>query len=265
MRLQRVLTGTLVLALCTPPLVLGMLSVARRWAWPAVWPTGWQLQQWRDVTDDLAGAGLLGALGRSLVLALAVAVLATGLGLPTSRRVAQQPRRGRWLTVLHLPYALSPVVLAVGLLYAFLHLRLAGHLVGVLLAQLVFAYAYAVILLSALWTPRVAALDDLASTLGANRWQVWWRVLVPVARSMLGVCLFQTFLISWFDYVLVRLIGQGEVQTLTIRLFEYFMSGDLRLAATCALVLMAPPLMTLLVNHAMLPSPTAFRAGTPDE
>ncbi|MEY2114847.1 MULTISPECIES: ABC transporter permease [Rhodanobacter] len=265
MSVRRVLASLLALALVAPPLLLGMLSVARQWRWPALWPTAWQVQQWHEVAGDLTGAGMMGALARSLALALTVAVVATALGLPTSRRVAGLPRRGAWLTALHLPYALSPVVLAVGLLFAFLHLHLAGHLLGVLLAQLVFAYAYAVILLSALWTPRVAALEDLASTLGARRLQVWWRVLVPVARPMLAVCLFQTFLISWFDYALVRLIGQGEVQTLTIRLFEYFTSGDLRLAATCALILMTPPLVTLLVHRAVPPSLLAPQAGSSHE
>jgi putative spermidine/putrescine transport system permease protein len=79
------------------------------------------------------------------------------------------------------------------------------------------------------------------------------------------VCLFQTFLISWFDYPLALLIGSGQVQTLTIRLFEYFNSGDIRLAATCALLLMAPPLLALLTNHRLISTPAAPHLDTLDD
>jgi putative spermidine/putrescine transport system permease protein len=260
---RRLLALALAVALVLPLLLLLMLSLARHWTWPAVLPAQWQLRQWQDLLADVAGLGA--SLWRSLGMAIGVAVLATALGFPSSRRVARHARRGRLLAAIHLPYALSPVVMGVGLLYAFLRLHLAGHVLGVMLAQLVFAYAYAVILLSGLWSPRAAALEDLAATLGANRRQVWWRVLVPMARPMLAVCLFQTFLISWFDYPLALLIGSGQVQTLTIRLFEYFNSGDIRLAATCALLLMAPPLLALLTNHRLISTPAAPHLDTLDD
>ena len=86
-----------------------------------------------------------------------------------------------------------------------------------------------------------------------------------MALPMLTVCLFQTFLISWFDYPLALLIGSGQVQTLTIRLFEYFNSGDIRLAAGCALLLMAPPLLALLVNHRLLSNAAAPHLDTLDD
>ncbi|TAM97969.1 MAG: ABC transporter permease subunit [Rhodanobacteraceae bacterium] len=261
--MRRVLAALLVVALLLPVALLLSLSFSRQWTWPALLPAQWQLRLWRDLLADTAGIG--SAIGHSLLMAVGVGSVATVLGFPTSRRVAQHRRRGRLLALIHLPYALSPVVLGVSLLYVFLKWHLAGHLVGVMLAQLIFAYAYAVILLSGFWNPRTAALVDLAHTLGAERTQVWRRVLIPMAMPMLLICLFQTFLISWFDYPLALLIGGGQVQTLTIRLFEYFSSGDIRLAASCALLLMAPPLLALLMNQRLLSPATTPHMETLDE
>ena len=196
---------------------------------------------------------------RSLGMGMGVAVLATALGFATSRSVARHPRQYWRVAWLHLPFALSPVVVGVSLLYLFLRLHLAGHVAGVMLAQLVFAYAYAVILLSGFWNRQVQSLAELAVSLGAQRRQLWSRVWIPLARPLLGVCLFQTFLISWFDYALTLLVGDSQVATLTLELYQYFSSGDVRLAATCALLLLTPPLLALALNQRLLSAAVATR------
>lgn len=244
-RVLAFMTGSLLLM---PLVLLIVLSWARHWSWPGLLPTQWQTWQWREL---LAHSGSLGAIVvRSLELSVLVAILATTLGFPSSRSVARHPRQGPLLALLHVPFAVSQVVLGVSLLYLFLRLNLAGHLIGVLLAQLTFAYAYSVILLSEFWNTRVLMLEELAIALGATRRQVWARVLLPAARPLLSVCLLQTFLISWFDYALISLIGAGRITTLTVSLYQYFSAGDIRLAATCALLLLVPPLLALGVLRA---------------
>lgn len=261
--MRRLLAWILTGALLLPLALLVMLSLARHWTWPAVLPAEWQVRLWRDMLTD-AGS-IQDAAWRSMGMAVGVSVLATALGFPTSRELAGLRRRGHLLALIHLPYALSPVVLGVSLLYVFLKLDLAGHIIGVMLAQLVFAYAYAVILMSGFWNSQTEAIVQVARTLGARPRQVWWRVLVPMATPMLTVCLLQTFLISWFDYPLALLIGTGQVQTLALRLFEYFNAGDVRLAATCALLLMIPPLLGLLINHRLIAIPNAPYQDSQDE
>jgi putative spermidine/putrescine transport system permease protein len=247
---RRLLAWVLGAILISPIALLLALSLVRRWPFPDIVPDQWQGQQWSVLLrgqSELAGATL-----RSLAIALVVALSATSLALPTSRAISGQRRRGALLSLAYLPFAISPVVLAAGLLHVFLRLQLAGGVLGVVLAQFVFAYAYAVILQMSLWNPQAEALAQLAATLGASPWQVWWRALVPRAMPILVVCLFQTFLISWFDYALVLLIGGGLVDTLTMRLFQFFSSGDIRLAASCALLLLAPPLLALGLNQRLL-------------
>jgi len=126
--MRRLLALLLGATLLVPLALLLLLSISRQWTWPALWPHQWQLQLWHDLLSDTAGIGYAAA--RSLLMALGVGVTATLLGFPTSRELSRHLRRGQLLALIHLPYALSPVVLATGLLFVFLKARLAGNMGG---------------------------------------------------------------------------------------------------------------------------------------
>lgn len=245
--MMRRFTASLIAALATVPLLLlGLVSMSRGWRYPDLLPTAFQGDQWAifgSESDRLLIAG-----GNSALMALTVALAASLAGFFTSRRVAMQRVPSAWLMLAILPFAISPAVLALSLGYGWLRLGLAGNYAGVLLAQFIFAYAYAVLLLQGVWNQQTVALGELAQAMGASPGQIWWRVRWPLGRGLLGVCLFQTFLMSWFDFALTRLIGGGRVDTLPLMVFDYFGSGDLRLAAVASLVLVLPPLMAVLIR-----------------
>lgn len=260
--IRRAVSFALSLLLVAPIGLLILLSLTRHWAWPALLPTEWQMRQWTQLASEPGGLGVI--VLRSLAISAGVALLATGLGFATSHSVARQVRRDQLMALLHVPFAVSPVVVGVSLLYVFLRLDVAGTVAAVMLAQWLFAYSYAVILLSGFWNPHVESLDELASSLGAGRQQVWTKVLMPMARPLLAMCLLQTFLISWFDYALTVLVGGGQVATLTITLYQYLNSGDIRLAATCALLLLIPPLIALCLGRQLLSASIAVPLEPPN-
>ena len=256
----KLLAALLVLLITLPFALLLLLSLTRHWHYPALWPQVWQADQWLVFGDewrDLAALAL-----RSVLLAAAVALLATTSGFFTSHAIALQGHARHWLALALLPFAVPPVVYALCLGQGFAALDLSGHYGGVVLAQWPFAYAYAVLLNHAYWTRHNLALHELAMSLGARPGQIWWRVHLPLARGMLGICLFQTALMSWFDFALVRMVGGGRVETLTLRVFDYLGAGDLRQAAAAALLLITPPALALLINpYLLIPAPL-WRAQT---
>lgn len=251
----------LFVALAAPLAVLALMSLTGEWRYPALWPSDVAVGQWRLLAQD-AGALARTTLTSAGIGAL-VAALATTAGLITSERIARHPHRRALLTLAVLPFAVSPVVLALSMNDGFIRLHLAGTAAGVIAAQTLFAYAYATLLLNSLWNPRLRALTELAVALGAGRRQLWRRLWLPLAAPLAGVCLFQTFLMSWCDFVLARLVGAGRVTTLPVRVFEYFAAGDLRLAAACGLLLVAPPLLALLWNREWLAWPLARATSAP--
>lgn len=258
--MQRPIAWLLSLLLVLPLAAITVLSVARQWRYPALWPSAFDNQHWQLLLR-LDGA-LPATLLRSFGIATAVALLGTAGGLFTSELIARHPARSRLLAFAVLPFAVSPVVLALSLQDAFLRLQLAGTVAGVILAQTLFAYAYATLLLNTLWTVRMHGLSELAASLGASRRQIWTRVRWPVGGGIIGVCLFQTFLMSWFDFALARLVGSGRVTTLPVQVFDYFGAGDLRLAAAAGLLLMLPPMLMLVVNRQWLAWPVSREEPT---
>ncbi|MEM6731791.1 MAG: hypothetical protein AAF658_09550 [Myxococcota bacterium] len=245
------ITTLLAIAASLLPLVyLLLVASAGPWTPPDVLPASLTLHRFGDL---LAGEGaLLESLGLSVAIGLAVATLSTGLGFVTSRAIAESRFRTSWIGLAYLPFAISPVILAVCMLFFFLRAGLAGTVIGVALSHLPLAYGFAIVLLLGAWNPEKRALADVARTLGARPATVWLKVLVPAAAPLLRVCFFQTFLISWVQYGLTLMIGQGSVRTLPLRVFDYVNEADPAYAAVAGLLLIAPPLILLWFERRMV-------------
>ena len=247
---RKLVAALLAAVILLPFALLILLAAGRQWPYPQVLPEEWDPGQ--VVLLLSTGSGLPVSLGLSVGLALVVATLATGLGFYTSRLVAYHPRRNRWLLLAYAPFVLSPVIYAACLHTYFIRMGLSGTVVGVGMGQLLIAYPFAVILLTGFWNETIRSLENVVLTLGGSPSEAWRRVLLPLGRNMLGVCFFQTFLISWFEYGLTAYLGVGKVQTLTIRVYQYIGEASPFLAALSSCLLVFPPLLLLWVNKRML-------------
>jgi putative spermidine/putrescine transport system permease protein len=238
------------LLLLLPFFALLYVSLQSAWRYPALWSEEAGLQHWSQGLRS--GEGLLGSLGLSLLLSISVALVCTALGFAVSGAIAGRPRPRRWLALAYLPYLIAPVVLAAMLQVYFVRLGWSGTLTGVLLAQLLFVFPYAVLYFSGFWTARLKHTLLTARTLGAGRLQVLTRVLWPMGRNTLLMGAFQCFLLSWFEYGLTRLIGVGAVPTLTLRTLNYVQEGNPHLAAVASLLMVVPAALLIVLNRRFL-------------
>jgi len=247
----RTLSAGLVAAVILLPFLgLAVLSVGRAWPYPAVLPEVAGPGAWALLFS--AEGGLATGFGLSAGLAGVVATLATALGFATSRAVAYHRRKNRWLLLAYGPFVLSPVVYAACLHPYFIRLGLSGSVAGVGLGQLLVAYPFAVIFFTGFWNDNIRSLENVVLTLGGSPGQAYRRVLLPLARNLLGVCFFQTFLISWFEYGLTAYLGVGRVQTLPVQVYGYIGEANPFLAALSSCLLVFPPLLLLWVNKRIL-------------
>jgi putative spermidine/putrescine transport system permease protein len=249
-RLGKGLLALLVAALCALPFAwLALASVAGPWPFPDLLPSGLRFDRWGMA---LRGEGGLGAsFAISLLLSTIVAAVSTACGFVTARHIAYHRQRRRLLLLAYVPFALSPVILGVCLLYVAIRIGLAGTFVGVVLAQTIFAYGFAIVFFLGWWTPATRALEDLVHTLGGEA-ALFRRVLVPLARGMLLLCFFQTFLISWFQYGLTQLIGGGVVKTLPLKVYDFVFEANPAYAALAGCLLAVPPVALLWINKRFL-------------
>ncbi len=245
------LISILVVFLCFLPfIVLVALSFAGTWPFPDVLPSRWTVNRWMAVLSGQGG--LAASFAISVLISTSVALLSTVCGYVTSKHVAYHPRRRLLLFLAYVPFALSPVILGVCLLYVAIQAGLSGSVTGVVLAQTIFAYAFAIVLFQSLWSPRMKALEDLVRTLGGSTWQVYRRVLLPLSRGTLLLGFFQTFLLSWFQYGLTVLVGSGQVKTLPLKVYDFIGEANVFYAALASCLLVVPPVLLLWLNKRFL-------------
>ena len=238
---------SLIVVLTIAPFVyMVLLSLSSEWRFPEVLPSYFGLRNWRLIFS--AENGLLGSLGLSVIISLSVAIVSTLSGFLVSRIVFYHPRKNTLTLLTYFPYILAPVVFGACLSYFFLKIGLFGTATGVIVAQFMIGFPYALIFFSSFWGTRTKNFENLVSTLGGSQWHTFTKVLFPMASGMLLICFFQTFLISWFEYGLTSIIGIGKVQTLTIKVFLFIKESNFFLGALSCCLLIFPPVLLLYIN-----------------
>ncbi len=227
-----------------PFLPLLLWSVANRWSFPAPLPTEWGL---RGVELALA-QGAVPAFGRSLLLSLAVAAIATPLGAMAARAlvVGRVPAPRLVSAILLAPLALPAFVAVMGLAVVLLRARVPAVL-GVLLLLVAAALPYTVYTMRVAYAAHDLAFEEEARTLGASRWQVLTRVHLPLVAPGLARAAFLAFLVGWSDYVVTVLVGGGRFVTLPLLVGGYASGvGNDAVVAVLSLSAIVPPLVLLL-------------------
>ncbi|HCR48526.1 MAG TPA: ABC transporter permease, partial [Bacteroidetes bacterium] len=149
----------------------------------------------------------------------------------------------------YLPFVSSPVILATCLLFLFIKIQLVGTILGVILAQWMFAFSFAIVFFVPFWSPQMKAIEELVYTLGGTALQAMRHVLWPMSIAALRMCFFQTFLISWVQYGITLMVGGGEIQTLPVLVYFYVNEANITFAAMASLVLMLPAFILMTVNR----------------
>ena len=245
-RWRAILAAAVMMACAFPLAYLALLSVAGPWEFPALIPASLRPDRWTLLLGRQQA--LLDSLLVSLFVSTTVAVLSTLAGFVTARAVAYHRRRSALLFLAYLPFAVSPVILGVSLLYVYIRLALVATVAGVVLSHTIFAYGFAVVYWVPFWNPEKRAFEDLVRTLGGTTGVAYRLVLLPLSRGPLLVCFFQTFLISWFQYGLTILVGSGKVDTLPLRVYAYVFEANLGYAAVASCLLVVPPIALLWLN-----------------
>jgi putative spermidine/putrescine transport system permease protein len=221
-------------------------SFAQSWFWPSLIPGRWSARSWAYVLSN--DSGVFAAAGASLVIGVAVSILALAVALPAARAVAWYdfPGKRLLLFLLLLPVLAPPLAAAMGVHGVFLRNGLVETTTGVILAHLIPAVPYAILMLSGSFSRLDPDLEAQARTLGASRLAVLRFVTFPAIAPGLAVAAAFAFLISWSQYQLTILIGGGRVLTLPVTLVSFQRGGNEAITAALSLVFLLPPLAVFL-------------------
>lgn len=193
-------------------------------------------------------------LRNSAVVAAATTIISTLLGAMAGYALTRLRFAGRTVLARLLVYAyLAPgTILFIPIFVMMSRLGLRDNLVGLTLAYLTFTVPFATWMLMGYFRTVPMELEEAALIDGASRWQVLWRIMVPLSGPALVVAAVFAFTLSWneFLYALV-LLQKQEVMTAPVGLSAYVIGdqyywGQMMAAAT---IMSLPPLAIYLFGQ----------------
>lgn len=242
--MRRPPAGTVPAALVALPLLaLVVRAVADAWRAPDLLPTDLGL---RGVRAALSGEAAT-ATGNSALVAAATTALALLVAWPAARVLAERrlPRPGPVLVLLAAPLLVPGYAIGTGLNEWLIRLGVDGTLPAIVLAHLTFAVPYATLVLLGGFGPRLTALEEMAHTAGLAPRRRLLLVTLPAAAPTVAAAALLAFLVSWSDYGTSLAVGAGRPMLPLVLL--PFIGTDPQIAASLALVFLAPALVALAV------------------
>jgi len=164
----------------------------------------------------------------SLLIAAASTVLATVIGTLCSYGLWK--KQAKWLSgSLYLSLVTPEIISGISLLaffqWAFRHWQFQLGMHTVILAHVAFSISYVVLVVMARLRTAEPALEEAALDLGANEWQAFWLVTLPMLRPGIMAAALLAFTVSFDDYVITSLVAGVDSETLPMVLYAMARRG----------------------------------------
>lgn len=242
-------------------IVLSMRSIDELLADPgSLLPESLDLSAYSEVLASVAdgGQGFLGFLTNSALVAGASVLLALALAIPGAYAIARLPFFGRRkVSALFLAVYLFPaIVLAIPLFVLFTKIGLRGSLVGLVLVYCAQTVPVAIYTLRNYFEAVPESVEEAGLIDGLNRYQVIWKISLPLARpSILATGIF-VFMIAWneFLFALLFLVDQRDRWTVSLGLSQ--LAGSIEVPTTIlmagSVVITVPIILLFFLTERLL-------------
>ena len=223
-------------------------SFARRWlgTWlPDGWKTSWYTSAWKEFQLDAV-------LWVTVEIVFAVVALALLIGVPAAYTLARRNFPGKRMLMLLflLPLMVPPITYGIPLATVLYKLNLGGTMSGVILANLIPAAPFVILVMTPFIEQIDQNLESAARVFGASTLRMFWHVLVPLlAPGILAASLLVLVrTIALFE--LTFLTAGPDSQTLVVALYYAVFAAGVRAPQSVdamAMIYMAVTLVWLLI------------------
>jgi multiple sugar transport system permease protein len=163
-------------------------------------------------------------IGNSFIIATGATFLTLLLAAPCAYALARLKIKGKGIILILLlaMQMLPSIMLAMPLFIAFSKFHLINNFLGLILANTTHALPFAILVLRPYFLSLPAGLEEAASIDGANKFQAFWRIIMPLVRPGLLTVGAISFLWSWGDFIFALTLTTNEsVQPLTMGLSKF--------------------------------------------
>lgn len=184
---------------------------------------------------------LIEALVRSLWIGLWASVGSTVIGTLAALALERGRLPGRKVIegVILLPLITPEIVLGLSLLVWFVILRLTLGTFSIIIAHITFSISYVIVTVRARLHDFDPVLEEAAHDLGANAWQTFWRVTLPLIFPGVLSGALMAFTLSFDDFLVTFFTAGVGSDTLPLKLYamiKYGVSPEVNALSTLLLI-----------------------------
>lgn len=188
------------------------------------------------------------ALWNSLLVAVVTMVIAIGIGAPAGYALSRFDFKGkgafRLLVLLTRAFPLPLLALPLAILY--IRIGLDDTVVGIAIVHALLAMPFAVLINFSLFSGVPVELEEAAWTLGCNRFQAFYKVILPLVLPGITASAIFAFVISWNE-VFAAAVLTIEHRTLPAFLLQNLNSAPLHLKFAGGAMLVLPALLFIFL------------------
>ena len=180
----------------------------------------WYAALWHD-------EALLAATANSLLIATVSTIGATGLGGLLALGMEQMPHRRQQMLEgsLVLPLVIPEVMMGVALMLLFVTVHMPLGLITVILGHIVFNIPLVTIMIRTRLRKLDPMLREAAADLGADSWQVFRYVTLPLLRPAIWGAVLVAFTVSLDDFLVTFFTAGPGATTLPLKVYSMIKSG----------------------------------------
>ncbi|MCA9943261.1 MAG: ABC transporter permease [Anaerolineales bacterium] len=187
----------------------------------------WTGFSWRWYGELLRDEAVLDALKLSLWVATWSTIISTFLGTLTALALERHRFWGKitYDAILYLPIIIPDIVMALSTLLFFVVLGVALSRYTILIAHVAFNISFVAIVVRARLADMNSTLEEAAADLGANEWQTFRRVTLPLLMPGIISGALLAFTLSLDDFVITFFVAGPGSTTLPVRVYSMIRFG----------------------------------------
>jgi spermidine/putrescine transport system permease protein len=221
-RISPVMTLLAYLFLFVPIIVLVVYSFNASRS-TVVW-SGFTFDWYGEVFKD---RGLRQALQVSAIIAFASALISTAIGALTALAIVRRrfPGRDALSTLLLAPMVLPEIVMAVALLVFMVAMNVTLGYFTMIVSHVLISVPFATLIVRAAAASLDRRLEEAAADLGANEWQIFWRVTFPLLLPPIVTALLLAATLSFDNFVMSTFTSGVGTTPLPLRIYSMLKLG----------------------------------------